>query len=150
VTDAGCVLGIDVGSVRVGVASTDPTQTIAQPLETLHRGSRRGALWPRLAAVIKERDVQRIVIGLPRRLDGSEGTAAADARSFALELEKHTDVPVEFYDERFTTAQAERSLIERGKRRAERRATVDAVAAALLLQGWLDARRVAATATRAE
>jgi putative pre-16S rRNA nuclease len=148
VTDTGCVLGIDVGSVRVGIASTDPTRTIAQPLETLPRAGRGGALWARLAAVIKERDVQRIVVGLPRRLDGSEGTAAADARVFAREVEKHAGVPVEFFDERFTTAQAERSLIEAGKRRAARRATVDAVAAALLLQSWLDVRRVAAGVPR--
>jgi putative Holliday junction resolvase len=147
VTDAGCVLGIDVGSVRVGIASTDPTRTIAQPLETLPRAG-GGTMWARLSAVINERDVQRIVVGLPRRLDGSEGTAAADARAFARDVQKRTDVPVEFFDERFTTAQAERSLIEAGKRRAARRATVDAVAAALLLQSWLDARRVAARASR--
>jgi putative holliday junction resolvase len=150
VIDTGCVLGIDVGSVRVGIASTDPTQTIAQPLETLQRDSRRGALWTRLGEVIKERDVQLIVVGLPRRLDGSEGTAAADARSFAREVEQRTGVLVEFCDERFTTAQADRGLIDSGKRRTERRAMVDAVAAALLLQGWLDARRIAAARTHPE
>jgi putative Holliday junction resolvase len=117
-------------------------------LETLPRAGRGGSLWARLSAVIQERDVQRIVVGLPRRLDGSEGGAAADARAFAREVEKHTGVPVEFFDERFTTMQAERSLIDAGKRRAARRATVDAVAATLLLQSWLDARRIAAGAPR--
>jgi putative Holliday junction resolvase len=80
------------------------------------------------------------VVGLPRRLDGSEGGSAADARHVAAQVRARTGLPVEMWDERFTTAAAERSLIANGRRRAQRRRSVDAVAASLLLQSWLDAR----------
>jgi len=92
--------------------------------------------------------VERVVIGLPRRLDGSEGVAAEQARHFASELERRTTAPVELWDERFTTVIAERSLIESGVRRRRRREVIDAVAAAVLLQSWLDSRRIATTAQR--
>jgi putative Holliday junction resolvase len=135
------VLGIDVGSVRIGLAVSDETHTLASPLATLPNDPR--TLWPRLAREMKEREVTRVVIGLPRRLDGSEGEAAEHARRFAAELTRRTAHEVEFWDERFTTAAAERSLIESGVRRRRRREVIDAVAAAVLLQSWLDARRLA-------
>jgi putative Holliday junction resolvase len=92
---------------------------------------------------MEDRQVERVVIGLPRRLDGTEGDAAEHARAFAAELQRHVTTPMEFWDERFTTTMAERSLIESGVRRRRRRQVIDAVAAAVLLQSWLDARLLA-------
>lgn len=132
-------LGIDVGSVRVGMAGSDPTGTIASPLTVVPRNP-AARLWTRIDALVRERLPERIVVGLPRRLDGTEGDVAADARVFAAEVGRRTGLPVELWDERFTTAAAERSMIAAGTRRADRRATIDAVAASLLLQSWLDNR----------
>jgi putative holliday junction resolvase len=141
------VLGIDVGSVRIGLAVSDETRTLASPLATIPNDPR--ILWPRIVRELEDRQVEMVVIGLPRRLDGSEGEAAAHARRFATELARHASTAIEFWDERFTTAVAERSLIEGGVRRRRRREVIDAVAAAVLLQSWLDARRlVAARASR--
>jgi len=141
------VLGIDVGSVRIGLAVSDETRTLASPLATVPNDPR--VLWPRILRELEDRQVERVVIGLPRRLDGSEGEAAEHARRFGAELARRTSTVIEFWDERFTTAAAERSLIEGGVRRRRRREVIDAVAAAVLLQSWLDARRlVAARAPR--
>jgi putative Holliday junction resolvase len=136
------VLGIDVGSVRIGLAVSDETCTLASPLATIPNEHR--TLWTRIAREMEDREVDRVVIGLPRRLDGSEGEASELARHFAAELARHTTAPIELWDERFTTTIAERSLIESGVRRKRRREVIDAVAAAVLLQNWLDARRIAA------
>jgi putative Holliday junction resolvase len=100
-------------------------------------------IWTRIANEMDDRQVERVVIGLPRLLDGSEGDAAQSARGFAAELQRHIPTIVEFWDERFTTTIAERSLIESGVRRRRRREVIDAVAAAVLLQSWLDSRRIA-------
>lgn len=132
-------LGVDVGTVRVGFAGSDDTGTIATPLRTVPRRP-AATLWREVSAIVGERLPDRIVVGLPRRLDGSEGDSAADARGLAEQLHRRTGLPVEMWDERFTTAAAERSLIAAGQRRAQRRRSVDAVAAALLLQSWLDSR----------
>ncbi len=137
-------MGVDVGTVRVGVAGSDETGTIATPLRTISRRP-TARLWEEVTEVVEERRPVRIVVGLPRRLDGSEGESAADARRLADELHRHTGLPVEMWDERFTTAAAERSLIAAGRRRAARRRSIDSVAASLLLQSWLDARAGAAT-----
>jgi len=132
-------LGVDVGTVRVGLAGSDETGTIATPLRTVPRRPAQ-RLWREVKDVVEERLPERIVVGLPRRLDGSEGDSAADARLVAGQLQARTGLPVELWDERFTTAAAERSLIAAGRRRAERRRSIDAVAASLLLQSWLDSR----------
>ena len=139
-------LGVDVGSVRVGLAGSDETGTIATPLQTVPRRPAE-ALWRAVATVVAERLPLRIVVGLPRRLDGGEGDAARDAREVAAELERRTGLPVDLWDERFTTVAAERSMIAAGMRREDRRRRIDAVAASLLLQSWLDSRRSGA-ATR--
>jgi putative holliday junction resolvase len=134
-------LGIDAGTVRVGLAAADPTGTLASPVAVLAR-SRPSALWQRVRSEAEERGADVVVVGLPRELDGSEGPAAADARRLAADAERETGLRVELWDERFTSAEAERALIAGGMRRARRRETVDGVAAALMLQGWLDARRI--------
>jgi putative Holliday junction resolvase len=140
------VLGIDVGSVRIGLAVSDETCTLASPVATVPNDPR--TLWARLAREMEDRQVARVVIGLPRKLDGSEGDAAESARRFAAEVERRTDAAVELWDERFTTTIAERTLIESGVRRRRRREVIDAVAAAVLLQSWLDARRLASSRAR--
>jgi putative Holliday junction resolvase len=133
-------LGVDVGTVRVGLAGSDETGTIATPLRTVPRQP-AARLWAEVEQVVVARLPERIVVGLPRRLDGSEGKSAVDARGVAEQLHRRTGLPVEMWDERFTTAAAERSMIAAGQRRAKRRERIDAVAATLLLQSWLDSRR---------
>lgn len=134
------VLGVDPGSVRVGLAASDPGGTLASPVATVPRrdGDR---LWTRLADEIERRGAGRIVVGLPRRLDGSEGPSAEAARSLAAEIGRRTGLPVELWDEWLTTVEAQRSLIASGGRRVRRRDTIDAVAASIMLQAWLDAGR---------
>jgi putative holliday junction resolvase len=137
------VLGIDVGSVRIGLAVSDETHTLASPVATIPNEPR--TMWTRIEREMEDREVDRVVIGLPRRLDGGEGDAAAHAQAFAAELAQRTTTAIELWDERFTTTIAERSLIESGVRRKRRREVIDSVAAAVLLQSWLDARRIAAS-----
>ena len=133
------VLAVDPGSKRVGLAISDPTGTIAQPLTTLDAAP-RDTLAGRLADKARTLEAERIVVGLPRRLDGTSGPEAKAARELASELRAASKLPVELLDERLTTAAAERSLIAGGMRREKRRANIDRVAAALLLQSFLDRR----------
>jgi putative Holliday junction resolvase len=134
------VLAVDPGSKRVGLAISDPTGTIAQPLTTV--AAEPGDTLPsRLAEIAREKEVTRIVVGLPRRMDGSYGPEAKAARELGDRLRKASGLPVEMLDERLTTVAAERSLLEGGARRAKRRQAVDRVAAALLLQSSLDRKR---------
>jgi putative Holliday junction resolvase len=135
----GVTLGLDAGSVRVGLAATDPTATIASPVATLPRRDRE--LWNRVREEARVRGAERVVVGLPLRLDGTEGDAAAAARALADEASRQTGLPVEMWDERLSSVAAERALLESGMRRERRRETIDAVAAAIMLQGWLDAER---------
>ncbi|HKC19557.1 MAG TPA: Holliday junction resolvase RuvX [Candidatus Dormibacteraeota bacterium] len=134
------MLAVDPGSKRVGLALSDPTGTIAQPLSTVDAEPRE-TLADRLGEIALRHEVKRIVVGLPRRLDGSEGPEAKAARALGDELRKASGLPIELVDERLTTALAERSMISTGVRRARRRATIDQVAATLLLQAHLDKKR---------
>jgi putative pre-16S rRNA nuclease len=134
------VLAVDPGTKRVGLAISDPTGTIAQALATVS-AEPRDTLAARLAKIAGEQEVEAIVVGLPRRLDGSDGPEAKAARQLARELGKACRLPIDMVDERLTTAAAERSLIEAGVRRKSRRASIDRVAATLLLQSHLDRRR---------
>lgn len=131
------VLGIDYGERRIGLAVSDPGGTLALPVGTLERRGWRRDL-AALRAVIEEREVDRIVVGLPLHLDGREGETAAAARRFAGRLAEATALPVETLDERWTTREAERALAEAGRRGRRRRAVVDAVAATLLLRSFLE------------
>jgi putative Holliday junction resolvase len=124
----------------VGVAVSDPSGTIAQALATVPAAPAE-TLAERLAGIAQEQEAGRIVVGLPRRLDGSEGPEAKSARSLAEELRRTARLPVELVDERMTTAQAERAMIDAGTRRARRRESIDQVAATLLLQSHLDRKR---------
>ncbi len=133
-------LAVDPGSKRVGIAISDPTGTIAQALTTV--AAQPGAtLAARLAELATANEAGRIIVGLPLRMDGTNGPAAAAARELAGLLRDASGLPVELVDERLTSVAAERSLIEGGVRREKRRVSVDRVAATLLLQSHLDRKR---------
>jgi len=134
------ILAVDPGSKRVGVAISDPTATIAQALVTIP-AEPAGTLTSRLVEIAVAQEAKRIVVGLPRRLDGTRGPEAAAAEVLAASIRRASGLPVELVDERFSSVAAERSLIEGGVRREKRRHTVDRVAAALLLQSHLDGRK---------
>jgi putative Holliday junction resolvase len=128
------VLALDYGSARCGCAVSDPTGVLATPIDpVLTPGSRRGLA--RLRALVAELGVERVVVGLPLSLSGADSAQTAEAREFAATLERRLPVPLELYDERFTTRLAERT---------EGRASEDSRAAAHLLEGWLASRRGAA------
>ena len=136
----GVRLGVDVGSVRIGIARSDPSGILATPVETVRRG--RGDL-DRIAALIAEHEVTEVIVGLPTSLSGREGTAAQAAREFAARLADRLppDV-VRLYDERLTTVTAESGLRERGVKGRARRQVVDQAAAVVLLQAALDGERL--------
>ncbi len=133
------ILGIDGGSRRVGVALSDELGLTAQPVTTLSRGSNR-ELIEALQALIGDEEIELVVVGLPLRLDGSEGGAARKARRLAKVIADELNLPTELWDERFTSVQAERLLIDAGVRRQKRRGPTDRIAAAIMLQSFLDAR----------
>ena len=137
------ILAVDYGERRIGVAISDPTGTIAQPLLTLQR--RRGKRPPfvRIIEVMTEWGIEMIVVGLPIQADGEEGPAAEEVRSFGDGLHRRTQVAVEYWDERFSSARAKRDLPNLGLGATARRdkGRIDAMAAALILQSYLDAHR---------
>lgn len=133
------VLGLDVGDRRIGVALSDETATLASPLFTLARIGPRKDL-KALAALVREHGAGEIVVGLPRRLDGTIGPQAAKVQQFAAALEPVARVPIRYWDERLTTVEAEQILIENDVSRHRRKGLVDQVAAVLILQGYLDAQ----------
>jgi putative Holliday junction resolvase len=134
-------LGVDVGSVRVGVALSDPDGVLATPLATLRRDERDSSDLRQLAELVIEHEVVEVVVGLPRTLAGREGPAAQAARDYAGALGPLVSVPVQLSDERLTTVMAIRTLSDRGVRGRKQRAVVDQAAAVEILQGWLDSRR---------
>jgi putative holliday junction resolvase len=133
------VLGLDVGSVRIGVALSDPLGITAQPLEVIER--KRVDPFGRIASLVAEHEVTSIVVGWPLRLDGTEGPAVESVRQFVDELGSKVSVPIERWDERLSTAEAERIMLQGGARRVQRKAGIDKLAAALILQSYLDAKR---------
>ena len=141
-TASGRRLGVDVGSVRVGVAVSDPNGFIATPLVTLRRDEDGGSDLRQLAELAAEYEVVEVVLGLPRTLAGREGPAAAAARGYADALAPLLKVPIQMSDERLTTVLATRGLREGGLKGRKQRAVVDQAAAVAILQSWLDARRM--------
>jgi putative holliday junction resolvase len=134
-------LGVDVGSVRVGVALSDPAPVLATPLVTLSRDERSGSDLDRLAELVAEHEVVEVVVGLPRTLAARHGKAAAIATTYARQLARRVrPVPVRLADERLTTVSATRMLSDRGVRGKKQRAVVDQAAAVEILQAWLDGR----------
>ncbi len=134
------VVGIDLGSKRIGVAVSDPGGVLATPLEVVARTRDAAAHRRRLAAIVAEYEADVVVVGLPLSMDGSVGRAAAEALAEAEALSDAVGVPVETFDERLTTVTADRSMMDRNMDARARRKVVDRVAAAVMLQAWLDSR----------
>jgi putative Holliday junction resolvase len=134
-------LGVDVGSVRVGVALSDPSPVLATPLVTLSRDERGGRDLDQLTELVREHEVVEVVVGLPTTLAGRHGPAAQTATAYAANLAARIDpVPVRLGDERLTTVTASRMLSQQGVRGRRQRAVVDQAAAVEILQAWLEAR----------
>jgi putative Holliday junction resolvase len=132
------LLGVDFGTVRVGLAVTDPERRIAFPLHTyLRRGPVKDAEYFR--EVVREEAIGALIVGLPVHLSGREGEKAGEARAFGKLLAEATGLPVVFWDERFTSVEAEGYLVSAGLTRGKRKARRDRVAAQILLQAYVDA-----------
>ena len=132
-------LGLDLGERRVGVAVCDSAGTVATPVDTLVRTGDPDRDLQAIADQVHQWEAEIVVVGLPISLDGSEGPSARTARAEMDRLERLLEVPVVSYDERLTTVIAERSLMEQQMKVPQRRGVVDRVAAAVILQSWLDA-----------
>jgi putative Holliday junction resolvase len=132
----GRVLGIDHGDVRIGIAMSDETAFLASPLTTIQSG--KSAI-DEIVALLIQHDVEKIVIGLPRNMDGSYGPATEKVRAFEEKLKTKTDVPVFEWDERLSTVSAHNALREAGLDGKKRKGVVDKVAAQIILQNYLDA-----------
>ncbi len=141
IPDAGRVLAVDPGTKRIGLAISDPSQTIAQPLPTLSR--RTGKRFPLkdLKSFLEEREPVGIVVGLPIAPDGTEDERAANARDIGSTINAKTGLPVVYWDERMTTARALSAVRELGGSVRGRKEEVDGLAATVLLQAFLDSRR---------
>jgi putative Holliday junction resolvase len=134
------LMGLDVGEKTIGIAVSDTTFTIATPVETLRR-KKFTADAERLKALVAEREVGGFVLGLPINMDGSEGPRCQSVRSFANNLSAKIDLPLAFWDERLSTAAVTRTMIDADLSRERRAELVDKLAAAYILQGFLDRHR---------
>jgi len=131
------ILALDPGTKRIGVAVSDELRMIAQPLEFISAAPFAEFL-ARLKQIILEKEIELILVGLPRNMDGSYGPAALKVQEFVAVLKDAIAVPIKTWDERLTSAQANRFLIQGNVRRAKRKEKVDKTAAAILLQSYLD------------
>lgn len=132
------VLALDVGERRIGVAVSDPTGILARPLTTIVRASRQ-ADFQAIAALVEEHAIERVIVGLPLSLDGTEGPQARQTRRYGERLAAALEVPIEYWDERYSSAVAGDILREKGRQRRQVRGELDAAAAAVILQSYLDA-----------
>jgi putative Holliday junction resolvase len=137
----GRVIGIDPGEARIGIAISDEDASIAFPRETVPARGGAAEAARRVRDALSDDEISLAVVGLPLRLDGTEGESARRARAFGQVLREALEVEVVFWDERLTTVAAERSLREMGRRGAKQREVVDQSAATILLQGYLDANK---------
>lgn len=133
----GRVLGLDVGTKTIGIAMSDPLRMLASPVRTLSRKSVRQDC-DQLVKLVREHGIEALVVGLPYELDGSEERSARLARQIGSVLGERTALPVHYVDERYTSVDAERQLIEAGMSRARRKQVIDQAAAVLILQSFLD------------
>ena len=131
------IFAIDHGSKRIGIAVSDELKMIAQPLEYIFAEPSTDLL-ARLKELIRDKEVELILVGMPRNMDGSYGPAAQKVQEFVAMLESALTVPIKLWDERLTSAQANRLLIQGNVRRDKRKEKVDKMAAAILLQSYLD------------
>ena len=131
------ILALDIGTVRIGIATSDIMEIIASAYEVYRRKHLKADV-EHVAQIVKDLSVGEIVIGLPLKMDGSEGQSVDMAKSFGAELEKLVSVPIIYQDERLSTVSAERILIESGMRREKRKDKIDSIAATIILQTYLD------------
>lgn len=134
------LIGLDLGEKTIGIAVSDRLRQVATPLKTLKRG-KFGVNATELAALIEEREIGGLILGLPFNMDGSEGPRAQSTRAFARNLAQRGTVPIGFWDERLSTVAAERALLEADTSRRRRAEVIDHVAAGYILQGALDRLR---------
>lgn len=137
------VIGLDYGTKTVGVAMSDETGLIAQPLETIERekANKLRQTYARIESIIEEYKVEAIIIGLPKNMNNTEGERVEDTRHFASDLERRTGLPIYFEDERLTTVEANRILEDTGVAHSARKEHIDKMAAAIILQTYLDRKR---------
>ena len=131
------ILALDVGDARIGIAYTDALELSVNPFESFKRKNTEED-YLHIAEIIKKLKVERVVIGLPLNMDGTEGDRVEKTKLFAESLKNYTDVPFDWQDERLTTVTAERLLIEQGMRREKRKDVIDKVAAMVILSSYLD------------
>ena len=136
--EPGRVAAVDFGTVRIGIAITDRRRTLASPLETYTRVNRQADA-ARFVRLVKEEDVSLFVVGLPVHLDGHESAKSREATTFGRWLQETTGVPVEYFDERYTTTFATEQLAPAGFTKKRQKKRLDAVAAQVLLAAWLEA-----------
>jgi len=141
------ILGIDFGQARIGLAISDELRLLAHPLETIPANKNPGK---RIAEIVRDRKIEKVVIGIPRHMSGEIGDAAKRALNFATELRGEVSCPIETWDERLTTVAANRALTAAGKKTKETRNFVDQVAAQMILQGYLDRARLTAEIERTD
>lgn len=134
------IMGLDLGSKTVGVAISDPMLITAQGIEIIRRKdeNKLRQTLARIETLIEEYEVERIVLGLPKNMNGTLGERAQASLAFQEKLERRTGLPVVMWDERLTTVAADRAMMEAGIRREDRRDHVDKIAACFILQGYLD------------
>jgi putative Holliday junction resolvase len=130
------VLGIDHGEARIGLAITDPVGIMAHPLETIQVKTTDPI--DRIIDLVRERQIKQLVLGLPLRMDGSEGTAAEKIRAFGIELAERIDLPLHYIDESLTTVAAAEKLHQAGKNAKKQKSLIDQAAAVEILTNWLD------------
>lgn len=134
------ILGIDYGEVRVGIAISDVTETIASPKEHIDR--RKADLFDAISRLIKENNIEKIVVGLPLNLKGRYSHKTTEVKEFIDDLSEYIDIPVEKWDERFSTVSAERTLREANIKGKKRRKYVDSLSAQIILQNYLDSKKL--------
>ena len=132
-------LGLDVGDKRIGVALSDPEGILASPFATINRWDETADV-EAIIGIVSQKGVAQIIVGLPRSMDGSIGRQAEKVKAFTQELRNHTKVPVEFRDERLSTVSAKRLMQEVNTKKTREKARHDAIAAAIILQGYLEER----------
>lgn len=135
------ILGIDVGTKRIGVAVSDELNLMAHPVGTIAAGP-KDSLLSRLEEIVKEKQALEIVVGMPVNMNGTRGPKAGQAAEFIAWLEQRLRLPVHSWDERLTTAQGTKMLIDQDFSRKERRRVIDSLAAQILLQSYLDSKRL--------
>jgi putative Holliday junction resolvase len=136
---SGRILALDLGKKRIGMAVSDELGITAQGIPTLERRNKRTD-FAALATLVRDKNIRQIVLGLPLRMSGEEGTQADWVRQFAEELKEHVDVPIDLRDERWTSKQAERVLMGSGIRQGDRKPAIDRLSAVILLQDYMDSR----------